>query len=120
ISIVVTACTANRDGAIAQLFDDSDGTDWAHTGRTFGEQSYSPLSQINDQNVDQLGLVWNIDLPAANSTSEPLKVGDTLYYVTGYSVLHAVDARTGEPIWDYDPKVWEKAGPKLGVGWGPR
>jgi quinohemoprotein ethanol dehydrogenase len=120
VGLVAASYAAAQDLEIAQMLDDSDGTDWSRPGRTFGEQHYSPLSQINDTNVARLGLVRKIDLPPGNSTSEPLKIGNTLYYVTGYSVLHAVDARTNKKLWDYDPKTWEKAGPKLGVGWGPR
>jgi quinohemoprotein ethanol dehydrogenase len=120
IGLMAAAGAAAVDPELARLLDGNKGGDWSGPGNTFGEDHYSPLTQINDGNVAQLGLVWKIDLPKANSTSEPLKIGNTLYYVTGYSVMHAADALTGKPIWSYDPKVAEHAGPRLGVGWGPR
>jgi quinohemoprotein ethanol dehydrogenase len=99
---------------------DKPGDDWQEYGGPAGERHFSPLTQINDKTISKLGLAWSIDLPLANSVSEPISVGGTLYYVTGYGVVHAVVAETGKAIWDYDPKTYEVAGRKLGVGWGSR
>jgi len=44
------------------LRDNSGGADWAAPGRTYGEQHYSPLDQINAANVRQLGLAWSFEL----------------------------------------------------------
>ena len=46
----------------AKLLDSSDGHDWPGYGRTYGEQHYSPLTQINAEDIDRLGLVWSMDL----------------------------------------------------------
>ncbi len=105
---------------LAQLQDGSDGDDWPAYGRTFGEQHYSPLTQINARTVGGLGLAWSIDLPPGNSVSQPLEVGGVLYYTTGYSQVHAVDAATGRPCWTYDAKSPEVAGRKLRLAWGSR
>ena len=104
----------------AQLFDDSDGADWPGYGRTFGQQHYSPLDKINVSNVRSLGLAWSLDLPLGNTATEPVAVDGVLYFASGLSIVHAVDALTGKPLWQYDPEVGKVAGLNLRVGWGVR
>ncbi|MBA4355451.1 MAG: PQQ-dependent dehydrogenase, methanol/ethanol family, partial [Novosphingobium sp.] len=93
---------------------------WAAFGRTEGEQHFSPLTQVSDATIDQLGLVWSLDLPLGNSVTAPLAVDGVLYIATGYSVIRAVDARSGKVLWTYDPHVPEVSGRKLRQGWGIR
>ena len=102
------------------LADVSAGENWAGPGRTFGEQHYSPLVEINAGNVSKLGLAWSMDLPTNNSVTQPLAVNGVLFFSTGYSVIHAVDAASGKPLWSYDPNVPQVAGKKLRLGWGSR
>ena len=105
----------------ATLSNDSDGTNWASYGRTFSENHYSPLSQINDGNIEQLGLAWYYDVPKVMSTfSAPLAVDGVLYFAVGYSVIYAMDAVTGKLLWTYDPKAPQASGTKLRAGWGMR
>ena len=105
---------------LAQLDDGSDGKDWPAFGRTYGEQHYSPLNQINDGNVDQLGLAWSVDLPPGNPATGPIEVGGTVYLASGYSVVRAIDVETGKVKWTYDPRAPEASGIKLRQGWGSR
>jgi quinohemoprotein ethanol dehydrogenase len=102
------------------FLDDSDGRDWAAYGRTFGEQHYSPLTQINVDSINRLGLVWARDLGPGNSASIPLAVDGTLYFTTGYSIIRAVDAATGRELWQYDSEAAAAAGQKLRGSWGSR
>jgi quinohemoprotein ethanol dehydrogenase len=103
------------------LTADANANDWPAYGRTYDEQHYSPLAEINDKNVAQLGLAWATDLPTTIDTrSEPLEIGGVLYYAIGYSVIHAVDATTGKELWSYDPRVTEIIGEKQREGWGVR
>jgi quinohemoprotein ethanol dehydrogenase len=104
----------------AQLSDDSDGRDWPGYGRTYGQQHYSPLAEINGSNVGSLGLAWSIDMPLGNTATEPVAVDGVLYFASGLSVVHAVDAVTGKQLWQYDPEVGKVAGLNLRVGWGVR
>jgi quinohemoprotein ethanol dehydrogenase len=108
------------DATPPQLFDGASGDDWPAYGRTFGEQHFSPLTQINDGNVGQLGLVWAMDLPPGNSVTQPLEVDGVIYFATGFSKIHAVDALTGKELWAYDAKVPEARGRKLRLAWGTR
>lgn len=82
---------------------------------------YSPLRAINQDNVQRLGLAWfhDIDVGGASNT-KPIAVGGMLYFAAGYSVVHALDARTGKLIWKYDPEAWKVAGERMRVSWGSR
>ena len=102
------------------LADTSDGRDWPGYGRTFGQQHYSPLAQINPGDVGKLGLAWSMELPLGNTATEPVAVDGVLYFASGLSVVHAVDAVTGKERWRYDPEVGKVAGLNLRVGWGVR
>lgn len=104
----------------AILKDGAGGEDWPAFGRTYGEQHYSPLDQVNRGNVKDLGLAWYMDLPPGNSATGPLAVDGVIYFASGYSIVHAVRAEDGKLLWKHDPKVPEKAGRKLRQGWGSR
>ena len=108
------------DKSTAKLLDTSDGADWASYGRTFGQQHFSPLTQIDSANVEQLGLAWHMDLPTGNTVSQPIAVDGVLYFVHGQAVVHAVQASTGELLWKHDPQVAAAAGQRLRYGWGSR
>jgi quinohemoprotein ethanol dehydrogenase len=102
------------------LSDEAKGDDWASYGRTFSEDHYSPLTQITDSNIRRLGLAWSYDLPAVSTLSAPLAIDGVLYFATGYSVIRAMDARSGKLLWTYDPDVPAHAGLKLRSAWGAR
>ena len=87
------------------LADESDGRNWAGYGRTFSEKHYSPLTEINAATIGRLGLAWSLDLEPQHVLSTPLAVDGVIYLAVGYSVVHAVDARTGKLLWRYDPGV---------------
>jgi quinohemoprotein ethanol dehydrogenase len=112
------ACGASLHAA--QLSDESDGRDWSAYGRSYGQQHYSPLAAISRSNVASLGLAWSMDLPLGNVATEPVAVAGVLYFASGLSVVHAVDAITGRQLWQYDPEVGKVAGLNLRVGWGVR
>ena len=109
---------ATRSAAL--LHDDADGRNWPAFGRSYGEQHYSPLAAINRDNVERLGLAWSLDLPAGNVATGPIAVDGVVFFASGYSIVHAVDAVTGRLLWTYDPKVPEAAGAKLRTVWGSR
>ena len=79
---------------------------WMTHSRTLDEQYFSPLKQINDGNVGQLGLAWFVDLPTnQNIETTPLMIDGALYLTLPWSKVLAVDAKTGKQLWLYDPKV---------------
>jgi quinohemoprotein ethanol dehydrogenase len=99
------------------LTQSADGRDWAGYGRSFDQQRFSPLTQINTGNVKRLGLVSSLDLDVWNVSTVPLQYKGVIYLAAGYSIVHAVDAVSGKLLWQYDPKV---TGPKMRLAWGIR
>ena len=82
------------------------GADWTAYGRTNDEQRFSPLSQINEQNIGQLGLLWDRELGTTRGLEATPLVSNGVIYTTGeWSVAYALDAKTGEILWTFDPKV---------------
>ena len=120
--LLALACTPGKSGgdSAARQLDTSSGRDWAGYGRTNGQQHYSPLRDVNGATVSGLGLAWSMDLPAANSATEPIAVDGVLYFAAGLSIVHAVDAASGKQLWQYDPEAGKYAGINLRVGWGVR
>lgn len=109
------ATTAVDDTALA---NEADGRNWLAYGRTYSEQRYSPLTQLNDDNVAELGLAWHMDLPNDRSlVGTPLVVDGILYFEGSYNVVYAVDAKSGDLKWRYDPNVIDTAGRRLRVMW---
>ena len=90
--------------------------EWSAYGRTDYGQRYSPLTQINTDNVKNLEVAWQIqtgDVKGPNDVGEttyqatPLKLGNALYMCTPHNWALALDADTGEALWKFDPKVGE-------------
>src|ERR1044071_2098099 len=102
----------------AALANEADGTNWPAFGRTFSEQRFSPLDQINKLTVKKLGLAWTLELPDFwNVSTAPVAVDGVIYFAAGFSVIHAVDAKTGKLLWKYDPHVDAH---KMRMAWGSR
>jgi len=102
------------------LSDNSDGRNWAAYGRTYGEQHYSPLTDINAKNVQKLGLAWSLDLPPGNVVTQPLEVDGTIFFTVGNSIVHAVSVTTGKELWVFNPHANEAAGDRVRASWGSR
>ena len=98
----------DADSAAASL---SQNVDWSSHGLTADEQRHSPLAQINDANVGGLGLAWSYDTGQFRGHEATPLVKDGVMYVTAsWSVVHALDARTGELLWVFDPEVPKELG----------
>ncbi len=81
--------------------------EWTSYGLTPGETRYSPLNQINTSNVSRLGLAWSYEAGRGGGGQEatPLAWNDTIYSITNWSIVFALDARTGKEKWRWDPEV---------------
>ena len=85
---------------------DREPGNWLSVGRTYDEQRYSPLKQINERNVGKLGLAWYYDLNTQRGIEgTPLVVDGIMYLTSAWTITVALDARTGKELWRYDPKV---------------
>jgi quinohemoprotein ethanol dehydrogenase len=109
--------TPLRAGAIAALVGISiapgnagqRSEDWLSYGRDYYEQRFSALDQINDLNAGELGLAWQFETRTSRGLEATPLVVDGVMYTTGsWSVAYAIDARTGQQLWKYDPEVHRK------------
>ena len=104
--------------ADAEIADESRTGDWLAYGRTHSEQRYSPLTDIDRETVSGLGVAWYRDLPKdVGLVSTPLVVDGVLYFTGTMNIVRAVNAMTGEPVWEYDPDVAGHVGSRRQVGW---
>lgn len=95
------------------------GEQWLTYGLNPGETRYSPLKQIDASNVSRLGLAWSYEIGPGGGTQEstPLVYNGVIYSVTNWSIVFAVDARTGKERWRWDPEVNHAAvAPKICCG----
>ena len=84
----------------------SDADNWMSHGRTYAEERFSPLTDINADNVQDLGLAWYFESDSTVGTEATPLVVDGVMYTTGtWNILHAINAATGEEIWRYDPNM---------------
>ncbi len=90
---------------------DSEPGSWMSHGRTYDEQRFSPLNEIDKHNVGTLGLTWSYDLETERGVeATSIVVDGVLYATSAWSIVHALDARTGAPLWRYDPGVAREKG----------
>jgi len=109
------------------------GKDWPAYGGDAGGTKFSTLTGVNRSNVDRLTEGWSWatgeriiagaqapiagqDVRPGNFEATPLVVNDTMYVVTPYNRVVALDARTGRAIWSFDPRAWEWGRPPNGTG----
>lgn len=89
------------------------GKDWPSYGLDYAETRFSRLGQVNASNVKDLGLVWSYDLESTRGVeATPLVVNGIMYVTASWSIVHAIDVRTGKRLWTYDPKIDREAGYK--------
>jgi len=99
--IILVGCGSNDSDE-----SDVDYVDWPMHGLTNEEQRFSTLSDINEQTVSRLGLAWSLELGTTRGLEATPLVIDGVIYTTGaWSVVHAIDARSGKRLWTFDPQV---------------
>ena len=96
---------ADIDGARIAAADTEPGN-WLSHGRTYDEQRFSPLDDINDGNIGELALAWSLDTYTTRGLeATPIVVDGIMYLSLSWGVAIAVDAKTGEELWRFDPEV---------------
>lgn len=131
--LALTACAGERETAVMQVTDSSGvsatvtdvpasstAAEWHNFGNTGSETHYSPLDQIDTANVSDLRLAWHVDLPAENTLTAPVMAEGKLFVTTGHSHIRALDAVSGELLWEYDSGTRERAGFILRYGYGAK
>ena len=105
----------NVDGKVLRkagsIADDPLPGSWLSYGRNQSETRFSTLKQINDTNAKRLGLAWSYVVGAGGGNQEgtPIVWNNTLYGITTWSVVYALDARTGKELWRWDPEINQSA-----------
>ncbi|RYG84395.1 PQQ-dependent dehydrogenase, methanol/ethanol family, partial [bacterium] len=85
---------------------DAEPGQWMSHGRDYHEQRFSPLTAVNADNVGTLGLAWFADFDTRRGQeSTPIVIDGVMYVTTAWSKVYAFDAKTGAPLWKYDPQV---------------
>jgi quinohemoprotein ethanol dehydrogenase len=110
--IVLAACRAVPGVDAARLAGAvTEAGSWLMDGRDYDAQRYSPLSQINESTVKDLGLAWYADLETLRGVeATPLYADGVLYNTSAWNITSAYDARNGRRLWTFDPKVPRERG----------
>jgi PQQ-dependent dehydrogenase (methanol/ethanol family) len=105
--VAVAACqkpAGNVDGD--RIAAAAANAEWLSYGKDYSEQRFSPLDQVNEGNVAQLGLAWHAEFDTdRGQEATPLVVDGVMYTTTAWSKVFAFDAKTGEKLWSFDPKI---------------
>ncbi len=108
----IRAVTGKIDGARIRA-NASTTKDWPSYGLDYAETRFSKLHQVNDATVGNLGLRWTYNLESTRGVeATPLVVDGIMYVTASWSIVHAIDARTGKRLWTFDPQVPRENGYK--------
>lgn len=77
--------------------------DWLGVGRTRGGRGYSPLAEVSTANVERLALAWSRGLPEGDAEAMPIVYAGVLYVVLPDGAVAALDAATGDVLWQHAP-----------------
>ena len=93
--------------ASATMRSEPADAEWRHYGRDQAETHFSPLRQVDTATVKRLGLAWSYDTRsyAGQLEGTPIVADGTLYGTLTWSVVFAIDARTGAEKWRWDPEI---------------
>ena len=126
----VLVLVATTDIATAQ--SDVPYGEWHAFGRDGANTKYSPLDEITADNFTDLEIAWRwTSLSKAVVDSDerirprqfnatPLMIDGLVYIVTALGQVAALDAGTGEPVWDYDPRIYDDLERPPNMGWHHR
>ena len=134
--VLAAGCGGSSSSDTSPAFSSSEltalpTTDWITNGGSISNQRYSPLDEINTENVGQLKGLWHIHLRSGNAgkysgEAQPIVYKNVIYVITGADDVFAIDAKTGDTKWTYranlDQKIstvccgWTNRGVALGDG----
>jgi len=86
-----------------EMLQKPDPANWLMWRRTLDSQGFSPLNQINKNNVAKLRQTWTRALPGTSGQQEgtPLVYNGVMYIPNQGDLIQAVDAKTGTILWEY-------------------
>ncbi|MCH7748066.1 MAG: pyrroloquinoline quinone-dependent dehydrogenase [Acidobacteria bacterium] len=129
--LLVTMVAVGATGSVTAQSAVPDG-EWHHFGRDGANTKYSPLDQITAENFTDLEIAWrwtSLSRAVADSNerirpsafkSSPLMANGLVYVSTALGQVAALDAGTGEPVWTYDPRIYDDMERPPNMGWHHR
>jgi len=97
----ICAAAQNFVPVTEATLNNPDPADWLMVSRTYNEQRFSPLNQINKTNVAQLRMAWARGLPSGTQESTPIVYRGVMYLFAPGATIQAVDATNGDLLWEY-------------------
>jgi quinohemoprotein ethanol dehydrogenase len=105
-TIIISFAQASPVNEALILKNKETGKSWPEHGFDYSGSRFSPLTRINTSNVSKLGLAWSYDLNSTRGIeATPIVANGVMYVTASWSIVHAMDAKTGKQLWTYDPKV---------------
>jgi len=98
--VTVAGTIENFTPVTDAMLENPDPADWPMHRRNYYGHSYSPLSQINTENVSGMALEWVWNMYEGDSEPAPLIYDGIMYLINPGNVIQALDAATGELIWE--------------------
>ena len=100
IILLLPGCSGN---------DSTGQSDWPLYGRDYNNQRFSPLTQINRKNIDQLQLSWKYKTDKKSTfQTTPIVIDGVMYITTPFNDVIALDAVTGKEKWRYKHQLKQK------------
>lgn len=98
--LLLASCSSQSDGI------ETSSDDWVTTGGDIGKSHHSSLTDINPENVKNLGLAWSVDLGTNRVLEATPVVIDGIMYTSGVAGrAYAFNAATGVELWRFEPDV---------------
>ena len=113
VHVSLTAQTNDDDAFVPvtdAMLENPAPSDWLMWRRTQNGWGYSPLDQIDRNNVGELRLVWSRALTEGRQQGTPLAYDGVLYMPNPNDVIQAIDAVTGDLLWEHRREVPEDVG----------
>jgi PQQ-dependent dehydrogenase (methanol/ethanol family) len=88
-----------------QMLENPSPDDWLMFSRTYDAQRYSPLKQINKQNIGRLRMTWTRGIGPGQTETIPIVHKGVMYLVAPGAIVQALNAATGDVLWEYKRKV---------------
>lgn len=121
ILFVFASCSTKEESIVHDdnaIADEEQTSNWLAYGRTHNERRFSPSTDINTTNVTDLKVDWFMDLPNdVGLVSTPLVVDGVLFFTGTMNIVRAVNAISGELLWEHDPEVAKEVEGKRKIGW---
>ncbi len=98
----------------SSMLEDPPAQDWLLWRRTYDSQGFSPLSQVNKENVGRLVQAWKTDISPGPNMATPLVHDGVMFLADTRDTILALDARSGAELWQY--KHLSESGPNAKIG----